>query len=212
MNESLSGGLLYLGIALYVLYLYRYDMLAARSGQPNPKALPGATQASIGLCMIGLVGALIILALETSGEWVIGITDQQSDLPWTFLFASLAAGVIEEVIFRGFLVVENRGRELLIVSCAGFSILFVLLHPYLWKLDYPDEVAMWQFWLADFGLVLTPKTLFTSIVLFVNSLWLYAVRFGAWNPKRSLIPCMLTHSVSNLGVFFVKWLQGHVVF
>ena len=212
MDESLPVSLLYLAMACYVVYLYRSDLLAAQSDQPNPKALPGATQASLGIYVIGVVGALIILAIETVGEMALGVADEQSDVVWFFIFTSLAAGVIEEVIFRGFLVVENRGRKVLIASCVAFSMLFALLHPYIWELNYPEESAAWQFWLADFNFILTPKAFFTTAILFLNSLWFYALRFGTWNSNHSLFPCMLAHAASNLGVFVVKWMQGHVTF
>lgn len=204
--------LLYAAMALYVLHLYRSDLQAQKSGRTNPKALPGATSAPISLYVVGVIGAGLILALETIGEVTLGIADKQSDVLWFFIIASLAAGVIEEVIFRGFLVVESRGNRILIVSCVLFSLLFALLHPYLWEFNYPEGVALWQFWLADFGFLWTPKAFFTTAILFLNSLWFYALRFGSWNPKRSLFPCMVAHSVSNLGVFAVKWIQGHIVF
>ena len=211
MDKSPLTNLLYLAIALYVVYLYRSDFIAAKSGQPNPKAMPGATAASFGLYVFGVIGALLILAVETFGEIALGIAAEQSDMVWFFVFATLAAGIIEEVIFRGFLVVDNRSRVALISSCVAFSLLFALLHSYLWKFDYPEGAATWQFWQADFSFVLTPKTLFTTAILFLNSLWFYALRFGPWNQKRSLFPCMLAHSASNLGVFVVKWMQGYVV-
>ena len=211
-DDSPLNILIYLAIALYVGYLYRNDFLAEKAGQPNPKAMPGATDASTGLFVIGVVGALLILAVETIGEIILGISSEQSDVVWFLVFASLAAGIVEEVVFRGFLVVENRGRTALIASCTGFSLLFALLHPYLWEFDYPEDVAVWRFWLADFNLMLTPKAFFTTTILFVNSIWFYVLRFGRWNQKRSLFPSMLAHSVSNLGVYVVKWMQGHVTF
>lgn len=212
MDESPLTVLLYLAMALYVIYLYRSDFLAAKAGQPNPKAMPGATSAAFSLYAFGVIGALLILAVETFGEVALGVAAEQSDMVWYFVFASLAAGVVEEVIFRGFLVVENRGRAALVFSCVAFSLIFALLHPYLWAFNYPEEVATWQFWRADFSFVLTPKAFFTTAILFVNSFWFYALRFGPWNQKRSLFPCMLAHSASNLGVFVVKWIQGYVVF
>lgn len=204
--------LFYAGIALYVVHLYRADYLAEKSGEPNPKPLPGATSAPGSLYLIGMIGALLILAIETYGEIALGISAEQSDMVWFFVFATLGAGILEEVIFRGFLVVENRGHFLLVASCLLFSLLFALFHPYLWELDYPEGVRAWQFWLADFNLILTPKAFFTTSILFLNSLWFYALRFGRWNQNRSLFPCMLAHSASNLGVFVVKWAQGHVMF
>ena len=212
MDESPWANLFYVAIALYVLYLYRCDFLAQKSGQPNPKPMPGATAASTGLYVMGVIGALLILAVETFGEIALGVSSEQSDMVWFFVFVSIGAGIVEEIIFRGFLVVENRGRGALVGSCVAFSLLFALLHSHLWKFDYPEEVSIWQFWLADFSLMLTAKACFTTAILFLNSLWFYVLRFGPWNPKRSLFPCMLAHSASNLGVFFVKWCQGHVVF
>ena len=58
----------------------------------------------------------------------------------------------------------------------------------------------------------TTKAWFTTALLFTNSLWFYALRFGPWNPTRSLFPCMLAHAASNLGVFAVKLAQGYVIF
>ncbi len=212
MDESPLMILFYVGMALYVGHLYRSDYLAGKSGQPNPKPLPGATSAPASLYVIGVVGALLILAIETFGEITLGVSSEQSDMVWFFVFASLSAGIVEEVIFRGFLVVESRGRNVLAGSCVGFSLLFALLHPYLWEFDYPEDVESWKFWLADFNFILTPKAFFTTSILFLNSLWFYMLRFGRWNQDRSLFPCMLAHSASNLGVFAVKWGQGHILF
>lgn len=212
MRESLSLSLLYLAATAYIGYIYRCDFLAEKAGQPNSKAMPGATSATARLYLIGLLGAFLILLVETVGEVALGVSSDQSDILWFFGLASLGAGVVEEVIFRGFLVVENKGRAALVGSCILFSSLFALLHPYLWEFNYPEGVATWKFWQAEFSLILTPKACFTTSILFVNSLWFYALRFGAWNPKRSLFPSILAHSASNLGVFVIKCLQGHVEF
>jgi membrane protease YdiL (CAAX protease family) len=114
--------------------------------------------------------------------------------------ASLAAGIVEEVIFRGYLVVSNRGRTWLVGSCLGFSLLFALIHGHLWSTE------------DGFAFTCTTKAVFTTSILFVNSLWFYALRFGRWNPNRSIFPCMIAHATSNLGVFVVKLAQGYVVF
>jgi membrane protease YdiL (CAAX protease family) len=119
---------------------------------------------------------------------------------WYFVFAIVAAGVVEEVIFRGYLVVENKGRAALIASCVGFSFLFAVIHPHLWSNE------------DGFELTLTAKGFLSTGILFANSLWFYALRFGPWNKTRSIFPCMLAHAASNLGVFFVKLWQGYVLF
>ena len=200
LNESPLMILAYVGIAAYVLHMYLGDYRADRSGQPNPKAMPGAKGFIAGVAVIGVIGSLLLLAVETGGEFALGIVGEQSEMIWYFLFASLGAGVVEEVIFRGFLVVENRGRAALIGSCVGFSLIFALIHGHFWS---TEEGFVWTF---------TSKAFFTTGILFANSLWWYAVRFGPWNPQRSIFPCMMAHAASNLGVFVVKLAQGYVVF
>ena len=213
MNESPFMILLHVGVAAYVGYMYWGDYQSNQSlEQSNPTAMPGATSASWGLYVIGVVGALLILAAETGGEIALGISAEQSDMVWFFVFASLAAGIVEEVIFRGYLVIEHKGRAALIGSCVGFSLIFAIIHPFLWEMIYPEGVSSWKFWLADFNLIFTSKAFFTTGILLANSLWFYALRFGPWNKNRSLFPCMLAHAASNFGVFAVKWVQGFIIF
>lgn len=107
---------------------------------------------------------------------------------------------MEEVIFRGYLVVENKGRWALIGSCIGFSLIFALIHGHFWSTE------------DGFKLTLTTKAFFSTGILLANSLWFYAIRFGPWNWDRSIFPCMLAHAASNLGVFVIKLVQGYVLF
>lgn len=192
--------LLYVGIAAYLGHTYWGDWQLARAGTPSRGAMPGAQSASVRLMLLGLIGALVILAIETFGEIALGVSDEQSEMVWYFVFASVGAGLVEEVIFRGFLVVENKGCAALIGSCVGFSLLFAVIHPHLWSME------------DGFELTLTAKGFFSTSILFLNSVFFYALRFGPWNVKRSIFPCMLAHAGSNLGVFFVKWAQGYVLF
>lgn len=200
MNENPLMILLYVGAAAYVGQLYWGDYKAAKSGEANNGAMPGSVAAPLGAFVIGTLGALLLLGVETSGEIALGIVDEQSEMVWFFVFAIIAAGVVEEVIFRGYLVIDNKGRSLLIASAVGFSLIFAIIHGHLWSRE------------GGFEWTLTGKAFFSTGILFANSLWFYAVRFGPWNPKRALFPCMLAHSASNLGVFFVKWAQGYVIF
>jgi membrane protease YdiL (CAAX protease family) len=202
MNESPFMILLYVGVAAYVGHMYWGDYRLNQSlDKPEPSAMPGASSASWGLYGIGVIGALLILAAETSGEIALGIASEQSEMLWYFVFATLAAGIVEEVIFRGYLVVENKGRAALIGSCVGFSLIFALIHGHFWS----NEAG------AAFAWTFTTKAFFTTGILLANSLWFYALRFGPWNKYRSLFPCMLAHAASNLGVFAVKLAQGFVV-
>ena len=202
MNESPFMVLLYVGVAAYVGYMYWGDYQSNQaSEQPDPRGMPGATSASLGLFVIGVIGALLILAAETGGEIALGIAAEQSEMVWYFVFAILGAGIVEEIIFRGYLVVDNKGRAALIGSCVGFSLIFAIIHGHFWS-NEEGEAFAWTF---------TTKAFFTTGILLANSLWFYALRFGRWNKNRSLFPCMLAHAASNLGVFCVKWAQGFVV-
>ena len=200
MSDNPVAILLYLGVAGYVLYLYLVDFRSTRAGNlADDNSMPGASAMPASALIIGVCVALLILAVETSGEIVLGISSEQSQMAWYFLFASLAAGVIEEVIFRGYLVVSKRGRAALITSCVGFSFVFALIHGHLWSTD------------NGFDFTFTTKGVFSTSILFFNSLWFYLVRFGPWNPTHSIFPCMLAHACSNLGVFIIKLFQGYVV-
>ena len=200
MNENPLMILLYVGVAVYVGQIYWGDYKAVKSGEANGGGMPGAVAAPFGTFIIGTLGALLLLGVETGGEVALGVVDEQSEMVWFSVFAVIAAGVVEEVVFRGYLVIDNRGRLLLIASTVGFSLIFALIHGHLWSRE------------DGFEWTLTGKAFFSTAILFANSLWFYALRFGPWNPKRSLFPCMLAHAASNLGVFFVKWAQGYVIF
>ncbi len=200
MTENPIMIIMYLAIAGYVGRLYWADTRRQLAEGPAEGALPGAFPATWLAMGIGVAGALLILGLETGGEIALGIASEQSELLWYALFPVIAAGVVEEVIFRGYLVVDRKGRAALLGSCFGFSLLFALIHPHLWSLE------------DGFHLTLTTKGFFTTALLLINSLWFYACRFAPWNPTRSIFPCMIAHAASNLGVYCVKLAQGYVVF
>lgn len=200
MTENPIMILLYLSVAGYILHLYWVDYKAVPAGLPVSNGLPGAQPFSLGAVFIGILGTLALLGVETGGEIALGIVEDQDEVVWYLLWTWLAAGIVEEVIFRGFLVVDKKGRTALIGGCIGFSLLFAVLHPHLWSME------------AGLQLTLTPKGFFTTGLLFANSLWWYAVRYGPWNPHRSIFPCMIAHAISNLGVFMVKWAQGYIIF
>ena len=204
MSDSPLLILVAFAAALYLLKLWIDDVRAARAGSPNPKALPGASLAPSLALWIGALGAAFLVVLETAGELALGVSAEQSDITVIFLFAMIGAGILEEVVFRGFLVVQNRGRALLILSIIGFSLLFALLH-FQYYTEIPED-GTWR----DVELVITTKSGWSLLLLFLNSIWFYAVRFGPWNPSRSLLPCFVAHVTSNVGVFVVKLFQGHV--
>ncbi len=185
----------------YVAQLWWKDYQAARQGAPSPAALPGATATNPMALTIAIAGALAIVAAETWGEIRLAIVDEQSQVTVLFCLYTLLAAVIEEIIFRGFIVpAETRGRAVLIAGTIGASVLFALAHPFLWTWD-------------EAGLVLhfDTKAFFSTAAVFVSSLWFYFVRFMPANPTRSLWPCFAAHGAKNLAVIGIKAAQGFVV-
>ena len=200
MNEDPLIILIYCAIAIYIANIYRADIKAFVAGEPNVKALPGAKPTNGLLIFASVLGALVLLGNAVVGEYALGIVEAQSEMVWFFVFASISAGVIEEVVFRGYLVVQNRGRNALVLSCLGFSLVFALAHGYLWSME--DSFA-WNF---------TVQGIFNTWILFFNSVCFYALRFGPWNANQSIVPSIIAHMVLNLGVFGVKLAQGYIVF
>jgi membrane protease YdiL (CAAX protease family) len=195
----------YFGIAAFVFKMWYEDLTAHKSGQSNEKALPGATPCAPSVIWIGIAGALIILGIETGGEYALGVSDEQDSLGWLMLLPLLAAGFVEELIFRGFLVIK-KNRATLIGSIVGFSVLFAIIHTQLWK--FAEDTSWWEFsivWKLD-----SAKAWWSTSILFINSVWFYTLRFLPQNPERSLWPCIWAHLVSNAGVFFIKLAQGHI--
>lgn len=189
----------------YPASLWWQDFRSWSSGKPNPRAFPGATSASRALIVIGIVGALLLVALETAGEYVLGVSDQQSQISAIFLLMMLAAGFIEELIFRGYLYYDRKGPVILWASILLFSLLFALFHA-----QYYTEVPEGARW-YQFEFRIDSHSSWTLCILFLNSVWFYALRFGFDNKYKSLIPCIAAHVASNVAVFAVKLAQGHVV-
>lgn len=197
MNHPLALVLL-IAAGWYAGKLWWHDWRAARNGTGNAQALPGAADAPRRIVVIGVAGAIGCVAVETAGEQFLGIASGQSRMTWLFaLYSITSAPILEELIFRGWLVVENRGRATMWAAAAGASLLFALLHPFLWA---------WGS--AGFAVTLTLKGWFSTGMAFVTSLGLYALRLGSWNPQRSLLPCFVAHAAKNLAVVLVKASTG----
>jgi hypothetical protein len=175
------------------------DWRAAKHAAPRPNAFPGATPVNARCAAIAVAGALALLGLETSGEYALGISGQQSRITGLFGLYTLAAAFLEELIFRGYLVIENRGRTALWAGVVAASLLFALLHPFLWRWD--ESALSWH---------LDRKALFSTAMIFAGSLWFYIVRFWPVNPTRSLLPCIAAHAAKNAGVVAIKAAQGHI--
>lgn len=199
MNDSPILALLMIAAGVYVTRIWVEDMRAAESGQPIRGGLPGAFWSNRRAITIAVAGALVILAAETWGEIALGLDQEQSEMTVLFGIYTLAAAIIEEILFRGFLVIEGRGKVLRGIGIVGASLLFAAFHPFLWEWD---EGLTWTF---------NAKGWFSTGAIFVGSLWFYYVRFMPANPKHSLLPCFAAHFTKNLGVFAIKGVQGFVV-
>jgi len=186
-------------VAAFLFHLWWGDLRAARFGQPRANAFPGAVACERQTLLVAIAGMLILLGLETGGEAALGIADQQKTVTVIWSLYSLAAAFIEELAFRGYLVVTGRGRGMLWTSIVLFSAVFALCHPFLW--EWTD---------GHLVLHLTPKGWFSTTAIFAGSLWFYVLRFSPLNPSRSLLPCIVAHLMKNLGVFALKAAAGFV--
>ena len=200
MSESPLLLIIMTAAAIYVAKLWHDDYRMERSGKPSPQALPGATSAPRSAYVIAIIGSLILLSLETWGEYQLDIVTEQSELTILLALYTLAAPIIEEIIFRGYLVINKRGTATRWIGIVAASAIFALLHPFLW--EWND---------AGFNLTLTAKGLFSTSAAFAFSLWFYTVRFVRWNPRHSLLPSFVAHGFKNLGVIAIKAVQGFVV-
>lgn len=200
--------LVFAGIGVYVFWLWLQDYRAQKTKNPVHKPFPGATSTTQRAVVIATLGALILLLLETAGEYALGISEEQKTISAIFLLSMIAAAFVEELVFRGFLVITGKGKSVLIASVIFFSLLFAVLHPFLWDWQQHEDASWWQGTLVtDFSL----KAWFSTLAIFVGSLWFYTVRFLPSNPNWSLIPCFAAHLTKNIGVFVIKWMQGFVV-
>lgn len=200
MNQE--SPLLLLGLLAatgYIAKLWLDDYRTAARGASVRGSLPGAVPANTNAIVLAVLGSLGLLALETAGESALGLTDKQSEMTVLFGLYTLAAAFGEELIFRGFLVIENRGRAALVAGAIGASVLFAALHPFLWQ---------WRD--GTLHVHLGAKAWFSTALVFASSLWFYTVRFWKWNPSHSLVPCIAAHLAKNVGVFVIKYAQGFV--
>jgi len=174
------------------------DKRTAGTADAHPNPLPGASDCATGWLIVGAVGALVIVAGVTAAEYAAGVADEQSTIAPHFLLAMLGAAFIEELVFRGWLVIDNKGTAALFGSCIGVSAIFALGHPFLWDTE------------SGLSFKSDAQPLIAGAGIFVFSLFAYALRFMPQNPSRSLLPCFVAHAVHNLAVFVVKLATGHV--
>lgn len=195
-------------IGFYLFWLWWGDLQVARRGEPRAHAFPGAAVTSKKAVWIAIAGAAILLLGETAGEYALGISQEQQSIAPVFLLSMIAAAFVEELIFRGYLVITHKGTGALVLSIVLFSCIFTLLHPFLWQWDVAEGNSWWQ---GELTFSFSLKAWFSTAMMLIASLWFYAVRFMPANPGYSLIPCIAAHLTKNIGVFVIKWIQGFVI-
>ena len=199
-QDSPIMGLMLLAVAIWVSKLWWQDYQKVTNGEDVPGGLPGTISTTAQAIWIAIIIGCLLVLLETFAEYQTGTHLLQSTITAWYLAPMIAAAVLEELVFRGYLSIQNKGRVMLVLSCVVFSMLFTLAHPHLWSWEEN------QFMLHTDSF----KAWLTSFALFTKSLWLYAVRFGSFNPERSLLPCVAAHLAINLLTFGIKAQQGYV--
>lgn len=208
-RDSPVFSILTFGIAAGLLYVWITDFIYyQKHGVNRSNAFEGATPAPHRLVRIAALSAIALLCFHVWTESSLELADNQTAVtPWALL-AWISSAFIEELIFRGYLVVQNKGRVVLILSIVFFSVLFAAAHPFLWDYTVPEGAnflhGVWSF---------TPDlhSTISTLAIFECSLLFYALRFIPMNKERSLLPCMVAHLTYNLGVFTVKLLQGFIL-
>jgi len=222
MNDILFYGIALL-VAGYIFAIWLSDLRdyargrsiadGATGDEADPRrgpTFPGATPVGIIAIVVAVIGALVLLGAEVAGEYALGIVGQQTKMTVLFGLYTLAAAFVEELIFRGYLVYQRGTKAQLVLGIVLVSIVFAAVHPYLWQWKMPEGAASWEVWRGTLSLDFGTKAAFSTAIVFVRSLWFYCVRFWPANPLRSLIPCIAAHLATNLGVFALKAVQGHV--
>lgn len=209
-QDSPESILIISAISLYLFFNWYKDLKKSETSEANPDPfLPGATYSAKKLVIIAIIGSLLLLFLETAGEHLLGISAEQKEITVLFLLLMISASFVEEVIFRGYLFLGTKQQPAkLWGSILLFSLLFALLHEYIWVRD--ENLSFWEIHKGAWTLNLTTKGLFSTGFIFLNSLWFYTMRFHSLNTKNSLIPCIAAHLTKNLGVFVIKLAEGKV--
>lgn len=201
MESPALGHLIYLALGLGVLAFWAKEARgsASRTASDPEPFWPGAVACRWQPVVLAGVGALLLTLVESGLEIHLGVKDEQSTIPASFLLAMMGAAVVEEVTFRGFAApAALAGLRLLATVLAG-SLVFMLLHGHIVSF-------------ADGGPRINddPKSLVSAGSAFAVSCWLYFCRFNPLNPSRSLAPALAGHAVRNLAVFGIKDAQGFV--
>ncbi len=192
----------------YLFYIWCGDCSYFRANGADRKgAFAGARPASLKAVAIAVVCALALLGLQMFGENELGFASEQTKVGIFALFSWMAAAFLEELVFRGYLVVQSKGMPLLVGSAFLFSVLFALAHPFLWDYTVADGASVFA---GEWKWNISARAFYNTACIFTCSLLFYFLRFAPNNKARSLLPCVAAHFAFNLGVFCIKAWQGFV--
>ena len=195
-------------IAAYLFYMWCGDLRHfSKTGERRKGAFEGASPAPLSLCVAAAVAGAAFLLFNTWAEFGLGASGEQTSVaPWAIL-SWIGAAFVEELIFRGYLVVKGGGTAALWGSIFFFSLVFALGHPFIWNYEIPEGAGLFG---GTWTFTLSAGAIFNTFAVFECSLLFYAIRFVPQNPTRSILPCIIAHAAYNCGVFAVKLAQGFV--
>ncbi len=211
MQDNTVYSILFFAACLYLFKMWVDDAKHfKKNGSQRKGSFAGASFAPKAALCLAATGAIALLFAQTLLESKLGFADQQNKVGAFAIFSWVSAAFIEELVFRGYLVVQNKGKLALCASIFAFSFLFALMHPFLWDYSIPENAQAIS--LANFSLNFTGKALFSTSFIFINSLFFYFMRFNKLNKSHSLLPSIVAHLSYNIGVFIIKLLCGYVEF
>ncbi len=203
MQSDPVVAIIFFAIAAYLFKMWLDDTISyEKTGDLKKGAFVGLGFVGLPLVGFAIVVSLGLLGVQCVGESYFGIVQEQSTIGYFAILTFSAAAFIEELVFRGYFVVDKTKLSL-VASILGFSLIFALAHPFLW--DFSDETGSYVF-SFDFSF----KAFYYTFFIFLNSIFFYLLRFNKFNPKRSLLPCFTAHLAYNVGVYVIKLAQGFV--
>lgn len=207
-QDNPTFALVNFAIAACLFHMWLGDFRFWRAnGAPRNGAFAGATSVSPKFGVFAALAAAALLAVHIAVETALGVEQKQTSVSAWALFSWIGAAWTEEFVFRGYLVVQNRGRAALVASIIVFSLVFALGHPFMWDYSVPEGASVFGGqWKFDFS----AQPINATLSIFTCSLLFYALRFVPANKNRSIIPCACAHLTYNLGVFAAKAVQGFV--
>ena len=208
LQDIPTVALVNLGIASYLFFLWFSDFkYFIKNNAIKKNAIEGATTTPVVLVVIAFFASIALLCVHTCTEISLGVANEQSKVQFWALFSWIGAAFIEELIFRGYLVVKNKGKLVLWGSIFFFSLIFAIGHPFMWDYTIPENA---QFGAGEWKFNFSAQTINATISVFECSLLFYVLRFLPLNENRSIIPRIVGHCTYNLGVFITKMCQGFV--